>query len=72
MMRRWLRVLWPLALVMLVFATRTVACKRTNDSARAKKKWPTELTVRFTLPPPLPSITNPPGANVRGIPKLGE
>ena len=73
MMRRSLRVFWPLALVILVFATRSVACKKGHESAgRAKKKWPTELTVRFTLPPPLPSITNPPGANLKGVPKLGE
>lgn len=70
MMRRLLRVFWPLVLVTLVFASRTVGCKATD--AKARKKWPTELTVRYTLPPPLPTITNPPGANLKGIPKLGE
>jgi hypothetical protein len=69
MMRRLLRVFWPLALVMLVFASRTVGCKRTQDAA-GKKRWPTSLTVRFTLPPPPPTITNPPGVKV--IPNLGE
>jgi hypothetical protein len=70
MMRRLLRVFWPLVLVILVFASRTVGCKATPEAAKGKKRWPTELTVRFTFPPPLPTITNVPGARV--IPNLGE
>ena len=70
MMRRLLRVLWPLAILLFVFTFRSVGCKGVHGAKENKKRWPTELTVQWTVPRPPPTTTIPPGVNV--VPNPGE
>jgi hypothetical protein len=59
---------WPLALLLAAFAYRAVGCK--GRGADEKKKWPTQLTVRFTYPPVKATMTIPPWVTTG--PRLGE
>ena len=64
MPRRLFRAVWPLTLLLLVFALRTVGCKGRAAEKDSKLHFIRQPTSKWTIPPPLPSPTNPPGVTV--------
>ncbi len=56
---RTVRALWPLALLLLLFAWRSTACKKKEEPATGKKGTRPHITYHY--PTPQPTYTFPPG-----------
>lgn len=69
MIRPIARMLWPLALLVLVFSWRALGCRK-KELAKHAAAPQNLITSRFTAPPPLPTTTMWPGAT--RVPALPE
>jgi hypothetical protein len=58
--RRLIRALWPLALLVLLFAGRAEGCRK-KQSAKPEATLPHWITPRLTAVPVRPTWTAPPG-----------
>ena len=57
---RTIRAFWPLALLLLLFAWRSTACKKKEEEPAAGKKG-AKPHITYHYPTPQPTYTFPPG-----------